>query len=504
MGTTIFGGVFRVVTAIVLWICCYLAPAMAQTDPRPGPVVGVEDSLALARYYATYAILANIAYRPIHPVPNNPWEPGLDSTIGRPGADINLAIIPETGPSGAPAGTHDYPHSYGDVETTTLARRMLRAWHYKFGHDGALCLDSQGYECKNAGVPASGIAYQVWAHTQSSHSCSEVGLAFRGTTGSGADWKANFHPLFSVFTAPNDEYAQLGNNIDAIIRRITRLKCYGASSTQIVSVGDSLGGGLAEFAALASYHSPVRISKVYAFNSSPVAALDLIGSNLRDAETGLTIDRVNQQGQILSTGFFQWLHPQEIKATACNPFVRTVEFDAIPEKALPRYRLISRAREAYDRHDIAKLSAKLVQWSYQYDDNGNPTYAPYAQPPTASADCIPRPRYHEPEAEPEYENEPASAASTSIGWNRFYASADDGRAPVQGHGSPSLPPADMGYRGDGYRPDGSYGPIFAAYSDQSGSRAKLTASHVKATRVHGHAIAALPGHKAKKIRTARS
>jgi hypothetical protein len=241
---------------ISLWLAL---PATAQTDQpyetvrftigsgSPGSPMSARE---FARIYAPYAVLAAAAYEPVA---------GFNATLGPPrqqrltgdgspiGADVALAA--EKGVSGA---------------QRERAQNLLRAWQYEFGQEGA------------------GLAFQVWALRSQNgpkDACSEVSIAFRGTQfTSYRDWLANLHWLARKLYRPDDEYAQLGKNIDAIIRSIKALPCFARAGgrTRIVATGHSLGGGLAQFAALANAPTGTRIRKVFAFDPPPVTALDLI------------------------------------------------------------------------------------------------------------------------------------------------------------------------------------------------------------------------------------
>jgi hypothetical protein len=304
----------------------------------------------------------------IAPVAANPEEPGLDSTIGqRPqggyGADIIYAVTPA---------------DFRDDATTKQARDLLKAWHYQFGHEGYLdCMDKNDAACKAAlsrtrwaFFHADNLAFQVWARMRSHHgvgsSCSEVSIAFRGTEfTSVSDWASNLHQVLGLVT--DDEYDQLGRNINAIIRKITRLGCYlRAGGAQLVSVGHSLGGGLAQFSALANSPTGPRIRKVFAFDPSPVTAYTRINANTRQANSkGLAVDRIHQRGEILST-YLGWDQQYPSSASPCNPLVRTVEYDAFAPGPSKRPQLY----QAIQLHRMAPLAAKLVEWSY--DSNGHP------------------------------------------------------------------------------------------------------------------------------------
>ena len=61
------------------------------------------------------------------------------------------------------------------------------------------------------------------------------------------------------------------------MNRVASLPCR-QGRAQIVSVGHSLGGGLAQFAALATKKGKARIVKVFAFDSSPVTGISLLAA----------------------------------------------------------------------------------------------------------------------------------------------------------------------------------------------------------------------------------
>src|SRR5882757_7872763 len=270
----------QVLVALIFALICLAQPARAQSDEvvfttdlfrTSAPLQVKRKATLYARYYAPYAIQAALAY----------------------------------------AGNHQISaEDFG--ASTDKANRLFSGWKLQGSSEGYIgCIDPFDNECnalKNSrSFPTTGLSFQVWARLREpaskNTSCSEVSLAFRGTINSSlsafvASWASNLHS-YDRRTGFDDEYDQVGRNIEAIIRGIQALPCYKHArlKPQIVSVGHSLGGGLGLFAALRNPRtSPARITKVITFDSSPVAALDLIDNDtLKLNSQHLTIDRINQQ-----------------------------------------------------------------------------------------------------------------------------------------------------------------------------------------------------------------
>jgi pimeloyl-ACP methyl ester carboxylesterase len=339
-----------------------------------------KDSAAkFAGYYAPYAIQAALAYFPDHLIKGGPDD-------------------------------------FGDETNVEKAKRLFRQWQFQFDSDSyVICAKPSDKDCNNDQpnrwilFSTNGLYYQVWARYRPNNSCSEVSIAFRGTENSTlssiiASWSSNLHSLSRVAHV-DDEYYQLARRVDAIIQQIKQLKCYQrAGGAQIVSVGHSLGGGLAEFAALAHDPKVGRIAKVFTFNASPVTAPDLItDSRWNDSRQGLIIDRIYQEGEVL-TAYSAVRDRQQTPALGCNPQVRTVQFSAVKPGA-PKTRLqkvinfISpSAYGAYERHGIGPLASKLVEWT-------NENQVQYEIPGGLQTNCVPEPDYKMPSPPPAQGNE---------------------------------------------------------------------------------------------------
>ena len=338
--SVIFVSLLTIATSV---LAANVRPAVAQSTANDDVfLIQATPVVKYARYYAPYAIQASAAYLPIDAL--NGMRTKLDPNGY--GADVNYTA----------------QNISTDEKIMEHARRAIKSWQYQFGSDAYLgCYDPADADCqsalRNKGWDfGSGPSFQVWARTRFPHadrdSCSEVSIAFRGTVGlSGGDWFSNADRFGSPY---DDYYHQLRRNIDGIISSIKRLPCY-RQATQIVSTGHSLGGGLAQLAALANKSTGPRITKVFAFDPSPVTGAHLVDKQLLKANAvGLVIDRIYQEGEVLSyaRGLIQEYPSPK---SGCNPFVRTVKFDAIP------------SRSAVGLHGMSPLAARMVEASYDDD-----------------------------------------------------------------------------------------------------------------------------------------
>ncbi|HEY6521517.1 MAG TPA: lipase [Roseiarcus sp.] len=194
--------------------------------------------------------------------------------------------------------------------------RWLNEWRYVWSCDGP---DACGVRTPGQTEPAGGLGVQIWA--RKGVPCSEAIIAFRGTVGGDkGDWESNFHWILRAFPV-YDQYEQVRDHISDFIGRIERDSCYRKGTTEIIAVGHSLGGGLAQLAA----YSDHRIRRVYAFDPSMVTGFYSVNPPNRDRNArGLGIERVYEFGEVLAYGRLIMLHT--IPLSPCNPRVVSVRF----------------------------------------------------------------------------------------------------------------------------------------------------------------------------------
>ncbi|WEL57606.1 hypothetical protein PZ739_10775 [Pseudomonas kermanshahensis] len=154
------------------------------------------------------------------------------------------------------------------------------------------------------------LFFSVWEFrgSQSSDKVTEVAIVFRGTEADQRqDWFSNARWFIPTWLRGEDQYDvaknELAKEFEAEIqKRIAEHKL--PATVKITSVGHSLGGGLAQQLAYALPRSaphPVKVSKVIAFNSSPVTGWLSTANPPRDENTkGLEIDRVFEHGEALA------------------------------------------------------------------------------------------------------------------------------------------------------------------------------------------------------------
>jgi pimeloyl-ACP methyl ester carboxylesterase len=197
------------------------------------------------------------------------------------------------------------------------AAGWLHEWRYIWTCNGA---DACGVRMTGQSEPvAGGLGVQIWARKGAR--CSEAVIAFRGTVGGDkGDWESNFHWILRAFPI-YDQYDQVRDRIGDFIGHIEADSCYRKGATELIAVGHSLGGGLAQLAA----YSDRRIRRVYAFDPSMVTGFYSVDPPNRDRNVqGLGIERVYEFGEVLAYGRLIMLHT--IPLSPCNPRVVSVRF----------------------------------------------------------------------------------------------------------------------------------------------------------------------------------
>lgn len=152
-------------------------------------------------------------------------------------------------------------------------------------------------------LTASHLRIEAWYHPQKK----QVVVAFGGTVFySGKDWRANLR--WFLPKDKNDEYSVLVRTAmpDFAVQYNAKMHEPGfewMEDATLITTGHSLGGGLAQqFAyALAPKNGLPRVSKVYAFDTSPVTGYFSVDQDLRNANSKkLEIERIYERSEILA------------------------------------------------------------------------------------------------------------------------------------------------------------------------------------------------------------
>jgi len=158
------------------------------------------------------------------------------------------------------------------------------------------------------------LYYEVWDHAAAP---AQVALVFRGTH-EAKDWWSNLRWVTRFIPIGWDQYNVVRNDIAAIVERArTRLP-----QAQMVTVGHSLGGGLAQQAAYA--HPDIKL--VVAFDSSPVTGFRSVSRAEREKNArGIEVFRAYEKGEVLAylRGFLRKFLPLSTK----DPAIVEVRFN---------------------------------------------------------------------------------------------------------------------------------------------------------------------------------
>jgi pimeloyl-ACP methyl ester carboxylesterase len=178
-----------------------------------------------------------------------------------------------------------------------------------------------------------------------------VAIVFRGTVpGKWQTWAADFRWLIPLH---EDQYTISAEKLaldfaEEISKRIANSSLI--HDVQLVSVGHSLGGGLAQEMAYAWPGKPdiPRITKVYAFNPSPVTGYHSVPSAQRDINTKtLDIYRIFEHGEILA--YVRLLTSYVIPPSAIDPSIFEIRYN------------FDSSLESVGNHSMSRLACGIVK-----------------------------------------------------------------------------------------------------------------------------------------------
>lgn len=219
--------------------------------------------------------------------------------------------------------------AYGDIEKKKPDKEPSRI-------DARQILEKEGWSiCR--GFPGTDLqnrmnAVHLRAEVWTNRSKGSVVVAFGGTVFSSLkDWKSNLHWLNPF---QHDEYSlivsEFGPEFAKAFAQQEEMPGWEfLRSATLYSTGHSLGGGLAEefaYSLPGSHPGVPRVSKVYAFDPSPVTGFASVKRATRDAnKQGLQIDRIYERGEVLAIvrSITSTIH----KPPSANPEVRQLRYN---------------------------------------------------------------------------------------------------------------------------------------------------------------------------------
>ena len=145
----------------------------------------------------------------------------------------------------------------------------------------------------------AGLYFEIWIRRGDPEI---VAVVFRGSDSSWNDWFANIRWIHTWLPGLTDQYTVVDREVALAIASWLRT-AYRDRPFQLVAVGHSLGGGLAQHLCFALPNDVrKRVSRVYAFNSSPVHGWKTIKNRaLRHSNPKvLDVIHVYEKGELLS------------------------------------------------------------------------------------------------------------------------------------------------------------------------------------------------------------
>ncbi len=175
------------------------------------------------------------------------------------------------------------------------------------------------------------LRVQLWKHRETDASpIDKLVIVFRGTEARhGQDWLAN---LRWFVRGRNDHYSLTSHAVAQELQSLIQKELLAgtiAADVTIAATGHSLGGGLAQHMAYsfrAPEHTDLKISKVLAFDPSPVTGWYGVDETLRQRNVeGLAIDRVLERGEALS--YVRYVISAIYPPAGKDPAIRGIRFD---------------------------------------------------------------------------------------------------------------------------------------------------------------------------------
>jgi hypothetical protein len=248
--------------------------------------------------------------------------------------DMDFALLSQAAYDQTPQGI-DNPKPNTRSAETDLVARGWSMWP-PFGKNRGLPQKLQGAH----------LRVQVWINGSEN----AVAVTFGGTVmGNKKDWISNLRWFIPFHEDEYTETVQLFNPAFAeeFVNNIGA-KMSDPGSVKLYSTGHSLGGGLAQQFA---YSLPLRpnvprVTKVYAFDPSPVTGYFSVNSKIRRANrTGLLIDRIYERGEILAyvRSITNFIHVPSAKNAAIRQIRYNLFYSVNPFKG----------------HSIAELAAQM-------------------------------------------------------------------------------------------------------------------------------------------------